>query len=139
MHQLFSEFGTIIDAKVHYDSEGPSRGTVNVEFQRNVDAIKAMKQYHNVQLDGKPMRIEIVTASIDQSNLSVAKDKFNNRSWNRQGSKRKSNGHVGKFRYSQTERGGYRNGRGRSNQRASPMTAEQLDAQLDKYVSATKT
>lgn len=33
-------------------------------FSRRVDAVAAVKRYNNVQLDGKPMKIEIVGTNI---------------------------------------------------------------------------
>jgi len=40
-----------------------AQGTAEVVFAKRGDAMTAMSRYNNVQLDGKPMEIELITTS----------------------------------------------------------------------------
>jgi THO complex subunit 4 len=62
--ELFAEVGDLKRYSIHYDRSGRSKGTAEVVFSRRKDAEAAVKRYHNVQLDGKPMKIEIVGTNI---------------------------------------------------------------------------
>ncbi|KAJ6670582.1 RNA AND EXPORT FACTOR BINDING PROTEIN [Salix viminalis] len=58
--ELFSEVGELKKYSIHYDRSGRSKGTAEIVFSRPAEAAVAVKRYDNVQLDGKPMKIEIV-------------------------------------------------------------------------------
>ncbi|ONI24255.1 hypothetical protein PRUPE_2G231500 [Prunus persica] len=57
---LFSEIGHVKRHTVHYDRSGRSKGTAEVIFVHHSDALAAIEKYNNVQLDGKPLKIELV-------------------------------------------------------------------------------
>ncbi|KAG5609163.1 hypothetical protein H5410_020444 [Solanum commersonii] len=65
IRELFAEMGELIRYAIHYDKNGRPSGSAEVVFARRTDAYQALKRYNNVQLDGKPMKIEIVAPKPD--------------------------------------------------------------------------
>ncbi|KAK7273043.1 hypothetical protein RIF29_14089 [Crotalaria pallida] len=57
---LFSEEGELKRHCIHYDKSGRSKGTAEVVFRRQSDALAAIKKYNNMKLDGQTLRIELV-------------------------------------------------------------------------------
>ncbi|GIY39551.1 hypothetical protein CEXT_273241 [Caerostris extrusa] len=123
--ELFAEFGPLRKAAVHYDRSGRSLGTADVIFERRLDAVKAMKQYNGIPLDGRPMSIQITSSTIPTSGRgrSGSIGGGGGRWWWR----RRWGGRLGGSNRS-------RGGRGGASQRKVP-TAEELDAELDAYVN----
>uniref|UniRef100_A0A0D9XN12 RRM domain-containing protein n=1 Tax=Leersia perrieri TaxID=77586 RepID=A0A0D9XN12_9ORYZ len=62
--ELFSELGNIKRYSINYDKSGRSKGTAEVVFSTRSDALAAVKKYNNVHLDGKPMKIELIGTNI---------------------------------------------------------------------------
>eukprot|EP00250_Pteridium_aquilinum_P008720 c18159_g1_i1 orf=1140-1892(-) len=129
--ELFSEIGDLKRSTVHYDRSGRSKGTAEVVYSRRADAVAASKRYNNVQLDGKPMKIEIIG-----TNLSIpappARSTNGAASAGRGGQAQATKEPSTRGRGGSSRRG--RGGRGRGGGgRASEKSAEDLDAELEDY------
>ncbi|KAJ0028150.1 hypothetical protein Pint_35462 [Pistacia integerrima] len=135
---LFSEVGDLKRYAVHFDRSGRSKGTAEVVFSRRADAVAAVKRYDNVQLDGKPMKLEIVGRNIAAS--AAAPPSTNGMYDNQNGgfrSRQRRGGAMGGPR--RGGRGVSRGrGRGRGQSEKTPFSVEDLDADLEKYHGSAK-
>ncbi|KAI4373478.1 hypothetical protein MLD38_011600 [Melastoma candidum] len=137
--ELFSEVGDLKRNTIHYDRSGRSKGTAEVVFSRRTDALAAVKKYNNVQLDGKPMKIEIVgtnlvapvVPAVPNGSFSAPNVTFGNLN----GLPRGGLGRGSAFARGRGGAGGRRfgQGRGRGRGRGEKLSAEDLDADLEKY------
>lgn len=135
--ELFAEVGDLKRFAVHYDRSGRSKGTAEVVFSRRTDAIAAVKRYNNVQLDGKPMKIEIVGTNISTPAApSAPNGSFGSSSGAPRGGQSRGGG-FGRQRGGAGGRG-FGRGRGRGRGRGEKVSAEDLDADLEKYHSGEK-
>jgi len=142
IHELFAEFGTMRSAAVHYDRSGRSLGTAHVSFERHSDALKALRQYNGVHLDGRPMKITVEGGMGGGGGggmrNGVAPVKRLGQGPRPVGGTR---GRTGRGGGGRGGRGASRGGRGRGGAaggrggKVKVPTAEELDAELDAYVN----
>ncbi|GER28618.1 RNA-binding (RRM/RBD/RNP motifs) family protein [Striga asiatica] len=138
IEELFSGIGELKSCSIHYDRSGRSEGTAVVVFCRRRDAETAIKRYNNVQLDGMPMRIELVGMNMDprpmippDMHAGYANNQRNPPRVQGRGDAAARRG-QGSFRGSRNERVGPIRGR------AEKISAEDLDADLEKYLAGAK-
>jgi len=135
--ELFGEVGELKRYTVHFDRSGRSKGTAEVVFSRRGDALAAVKKYNDVQLDGKPMKIEIV--GTNRQTAAAPSARPGNGNFNGGASRRGGQGRGGRGGGGGGGggRGGGGGGRGRRPGKgpAEKLSAEDLDADLDKYHS----
>ncbi|KAM7277661.1 hypothetical protein ACFE04_004795 [Oxalis oulophora] len=149
--ELFAEVGDLKKYSIHYDKSGRSKGTAEVIFSRQADAMAAVKRYDNVQLDGKPMKIEIIGTNFSTpaappilpmaGAFGISNGSFGIPNGVPRGGHGGRGGAFGRLRGSSRGgrgrgfgRGGGRGGERRGG-RGEKVSVDDLDADLDKYHS----
>ncbi|XP_057699651.1 THO complex subunit 4-like [Corythoichthys intestinalis] len=139
--ELFEDFGPLRKASIHYDRSGRSKGSADIFFEKTADAVKAMKHYNGVPLDGRPMKIVQVTSDADSQSRQSSQS--SNRGFDRsrlgqptfERGDRSKRSEWGDWRRGGSSGGsrGWGSGRGRGRGNRPQLSAAELDAQLDAY------
>ncbi|KAI5795064.1 hypothetical protein EDC01DRAFT_705679 [Geopyxis carbonaria] len=128
-----SVVGPIKHAVLTYGPDGRSRGVATVEFKKSEDAAIAAQKYNGVEVDKRPMKVELVVdpnapASfadrVGQPNKIVTKS---NRAEKPKPIAKPAAGRGARGSTRGRGRGGAGSGRGK------PKTAEQLDQEMSDY------
>ncbi|KAL9266121.1 THO complex subunit 4A-like protein, partial [Drosera capensis] len=134
IRDLFSEFGDLKEYSLHYDKRRRPTGTAEVIYFRRSHAVNAINTFNNQLLDGRRMKIEIVgadvTAPVDLPRPVVGSTGNPDRapgSGHGAGDVRGCDGWEHGF--------GREQGRGQGRYRGEIISAEELDADLDRYQS----
>merc|ERR1719228_109438 len=110
VREIFQKIGKVKKAIVHYNAQGQSRGTAIVYFYNNAHCIKAVNEYHQAEVDGRPMYVKAI-ATVSGDSPIVKKSSRRGRGRGRRG-----------------------RGRGRGKRTKQPSkTSEQLDKEMEEY------
>lgn len=132
--EIFQKIGKVKKAIVHYNAQGRSRGTAMVYFANAAHAIKAVNEYHQAEVDGRPMYVKAVATVSASPKKKVSQKKTRGRRAStpkkKQRSRSQSKGRRGR---GGKRRGGKKGGRGGKRKKAPSKTAEQLDKEMEEY------
>lgn len=115
---LFSDVGTLKWYSIHYDGHGVFKGVAEVAYQRHSDALEAIRRYHNMPLDGKPMTVVLKGPDVITYPSPSASS----------GLETLAGSHGGEDRTCLAK--GHRKSRGN---KPESISVQKLDAELDKY------
>jgi RNA recognition motif-containing protein len=62
--EIFQNVGPVTKAVIHYNSDGSSQGTGEVQFANKTDALRAAEEYDAAQVDGRPMYVKVIANKV---------------------------------------------------------------------------
>jgi len=108
---------------VHYNAKGRSRGTAIVSFHNRAHAMKAVNEYHQAEVDGRPMYVKAV-ATVSGTSQKSRKKSTVKRGGRGRGRRGRGRGRRGR---------GRGRGKGKRSKSQPSKTAEQLDKEMEDY------
>ncbi|KAJ2759544.1 RNA-binding RNA annealing protein, partial [Coemansia nantahalensis] len=143
LRALFGQVGPVTKTSINYGPNGKSKGAGEVTFRNAAHANAAYDKYHNLELDGRKMKIEIVGGAapampvfmptIVPQQTTQRPARGANQSRNTAASSAAQEGKAG----ARGRRGG-RGGRSGDADKKRNVTAEELDAELDTYMEGVE-
>jgi len=155
--EIFQNVGPVTKAVIHYNSDGSSQGTGEVQFANKTDAMRAAEEYDAAQVDGRPMYVKVIANKVPvvQQRVqpvvsalpSIISSPFRGRPFTRPFNRPFTRGGLGRGgsrgRGASRGRGGSQRGRGsfqgrgrgggsRGQNKPTP-TRETLDSDMDNY------
>ena len=145
VYDIFNRVGSVRSATVNYDQHGQSLGTAEVTFTSGKDAETAVREYDAAEVDGKIMNVKLIGSFIKTKEI-IKRDSSTTQSSAHGGGrgKQRTITNTGRGGRRDSGRGGARGtGRGgrtgRAGRGSKPASAEDLDAEMDKYQSSRGT
>jgi len=148
--EIFQKIGKVKKALIHYNAQGKSRGTAIVYYQNSAHCVKAVNEYHQAEVDGRPMYVKVlaVAGSVSRAKTPVVNVQKKRRS-NSRGRRGRGRGRgKGKIRKRSQSKGkgqkkskrgrgrGRGRGKGKKRTKTPSKTAEQLDKEMEDYHNA---
>ncbi|KAJ1735041.1 hypothetical protein LPJ61_000761 [Coemansia biformis] len=145
LRALFGQVGPVARATINYGPNGKSKGAGEVLFKNPAHANAAFDKYHNLELDGRKMKIEIVGGAAPAMPMfmpAVAPRQAAQRPAHTAGSRGRgaaaastsSNNNAQGGKGTRSRRGGRRD----DGEKRRTATAEELDAELDTYMEGVE-
>ncbi|XP_022837222.1 aly/REF export factor 2-like [Spodoptera litura] len=142
IQEMFQNFGVL--NSINYDRAGRYNGTADVVFERRADALKAMGELNGRTFDGKALDIRLATSQNctedyryeERSPVSVNNGcSGNNVRFNRKSTRSADECTHQNRRESRSSDNGQAGAKG---EKRPALTAEQLDAELEVYMTSVK-
>ncbi|KAJ2710792.1 hypothetical protein H4R19_003574 [Coemansia spiralis] len=151
LRALFGQVGPVAKASINYGPNGKSKGAGEVTFKNPAHANTSYNKYHNLELDGRKMKIEIVgggggvaqtvpmymPAVVAQPARQQRAPRGAGQGRNAAGNSASSSAAQGAKAGTRGRRGGGRRSTGDAEKRG-PTTAAELDAELDTYMEGVE-